>query len=78
MSYTRRRIYVADPISEWCCTFCGSTDNYMSRPGGDFAVQCCVCHARGPVCDTARNAIDGWEELFDGVPSPSKKKEAGE
>lgn len=62
MSYTIRRIYVAKSVSEFCCNFCGSYDNYMSRPGGDFAVQCCVCHARGPVCDSARNAIDEWEE----------------
>ena len=57
-----RRQYVAAPASAWRCPFCGSYDNYVARPGGNWTITCCVCHAHGPICDGAEDARARWEE----------------
>lgn len=62
MSLALRKKIVKTPISKHFCVYCNSDDStYLGRPGGAFAVYCGVCHARGPVCDGIKAAIDAWD-----------------
>lgn len=62
MSLAIRKKIVKNPVSKFYCCFCDSDDmTYIGRPGGAFSVYCGACHARGPVCDSVKAAIEAWE-----------------